>query len=148
MIAAAAAVGAEGAPAFAADDWNPRLPWNPFDDLGVASGDPTAESVLIWTRLCLHAAAEDGLGGMPFALYAARYDVSTSADFNKGGIVASGSVGTVEALGYSMRVRVTGLQPDTAFVGTPRSSTGKAPQRCRESGEWPNAIGTNRRCRG
>src|SRR5688500_15618268 len=41
-----------------------RLPSDPFG-LGVASGDPAASSVVLWTRLALDPLAADGLGAMP-----------------------------------------------------------------------------------
>ncbi|HEY1175067.1 MAG TPA: PhoD-like phosphatase N-terminal domain-containing protein, partial [Phytomonospora sp.] len=39
-------------------------PADPFT-LGVASGDPTPDGVVLWTRLAVEPFAEDGLGGMP-----------------------------------------------------------------------------------
>src|SRR5688500_5355331 len=44
----------------------PALPGDPFG-LGVASGDPAADSVVLWARLAPNPLAEDGLGGMPAA---------------------------------------------------------------------------------
>ncbi|MPZ82342.1 MAG: hypothetical protein GEV28_18860 [Actinophytocola sp.] len=41
-----------------------HLPSDPFT-LGVASGDPCSESVVLWTRLALEPLTEDGLGGCP-----------------------------------------------------------------------------------
>ncbi len=41
--------------------------WLPDDQyaLGIASGDPRHEGVVLWTRLAPDPLAEDGLGGMP-----------------------------------------------------------------------------------
>ncbi len=33
--------------------------------LGVASGDPAPDGVVLWTRLAANPLAEDGMGGMP-----------------------------------------------------------------------------------
>ena len=42
----------------------PRFSDYPFS-LGVASGDPLPDGVVLWTRLAPEALAEDGRGGMP-----------------------------------------------------------------------------------
>lgn len=49
----------EAQSAFAA----PALKGDPFT-LGVASGDPTSDGVVLWTRLAPEPFAQDGLGGM------------------------------------------------------------------------------------
>lgn len=49
----------EAQSAFAA----PTLKGDPFT-LGVASGDPTSDGVVLWTRLAPDPFAQDGLGGM------------------------------------------------------------------------------------
>ena len=41
-----------------------KLAKDPFT-LGVASGDPTADSLVLWTRLAPALGAADGMGGMP-----------------------------------------------------------------------------------
>ena len=43
--------------------WTPSFPSNPFT-LGVASGDPDSDSVVLWSRLAPEPLAADGFGGM------------------------------------------------------------------------------------
>ena len=52
--------GASASPRWAA----PRFPADPFR-LGVASGDPHPDGVVLWTRLAPDPLAVDGRGGMP-----------------------------------------------------------------------------------
>lgn len=43
---------------------NPRFGENPFS-LGVASGEPLPDGVVLWTKLAPEPTALDGRGGMP-----------------------------------------------------------------------------------
>jgi len=56
----------------------PSLPGNPFT-LGVASGDPDGESVILWTRL-----APDRLngGGMPDQAVTVRWEIGSSPSYS------------------------------------------------------------------
>lgn len=87
----------------------PAVPGAPFT-LGVASGDPTATSVVLWTRL-----APDPLagGGMPPADVAVSWEVATDAGFAD--VVRSGTAPAVAALGHSVHAEVGGLSPDTWY---------------------------------
>ena len=58
--------------------------------LGVASGEPDAGSVVLWTRLAPSPLNADGLGGMGSGDVTVDWQVSTNDRFT--GIVASGSV--------------------------------------------------------
>jgi alkaline phosphatase D len=58
--------------------------------LGVASGEPDAGSVVLWTRLAPSPLNADGQGGMADADVAVDWQVSTSSTF--GSLVASGTV--------------------------------------------------------
>ena len=81
---------------------------------GVASGDPLADRVIIWTR-----ATPDV--DMPVTL---RWEVSSDAAFSR--IAASGSVSTGMDRDYTIKVDVTGLQPGSVyyyrFIGGAESS--------------------------
>jgi alkaline phosphatase D len=76
-----------------------ELPADPFT-LGVASGDPDATSVVLWTRL-----APDPLngGGMPDDDIPVTWEVSQSADF---AISTSGVVNAAAARGHSVHATV------------------------------------------
>lgn len=83
----------------------PKFNKNPFT-LGVASGDPEANGVVIWTRL-----ATDPLdgGGVRNAPVNVRWEVSTDEAF--GNVVRKGSALAMPQLGHSVHVEVDGLEP-------------------------------------
>ena len=78
---------------------------NPFT-IGVASGDPLADSVILWTRLLPD-------HPMPDADVALDWEIATDTAMSV--IVASGSATAIAALGHSVHVDVTGLEPDTEY---------------------------------
>ena len=82
------------------------LPADPFT-LGVASGDPLEDSVILWTRLVPE--GED-LGEEPVAV---AWEIA--ADEQIDDVVASGTVVAAADLGHSVHVDATGLDPDTDY---------------------------------
>ena len=98
-----------GATALAAPTRRAPLPTDPFT-LGVASGDPSADGFVLWTRL-----APDPLsgGGMPPEPVAVAWEVAGDDAFSD--IVASGSVNAIEDLAHSVHVVVGGLVPDSPY---------------------------------
>src|SRR5262247_2520469 len=78
---------------------------DPFS-LGVASGDPFPDSVVLWTRL-----APDPLngGGMPQSAVTVRWEVAEDEQMKK--IVQRGSESASPELGHSVHVEVRGLKP-------------------------------------
>ncbi len=98
QLAAYAAFGATGC-ARAADTAYPF-------SLGVASGSPLPDAVILWTRILadpLHVAAT-----APIA-YAVRWEVAEDEAFKV--IAARGSASAIPALAHSVHVDVTGLKP-------------------------------------
>ncbi len=85
----------------------PRLADDPFT-LGVASGDPTANSAMIWTRLVPKLYEPDG--GLDGVKVVVGWEVAEDEQFAK--IVKRGRYTTVPELGNSAHVDVTGLEPD------------------------------------
>ncbi len=77
----------------------------PFS-LGVASGAPLPDSVILWTRIL-----SDPLGGAPTApvALAVRWEVAHDQAFTR--IAARGSATATPALGHSVHVDVKGLAP-------------------------------------
>ena len=78
----------------------------PFS-LGVASGSPLPDAVVIWTRILhdpLNAAA------MPPLAYSVRWEMAEDERFSH--IVAKGMAGAAPELAHSVHVDVTGLRPD------------------------------------
>jgi len=82
---------------------------DPFT-LGIASGDPTPDGVVLWTRL-----APDPLngGGMKDASVAVRWRVATDRAMTN--VVRSGKAVAIPALAHSVHVEVTGLEPDRVY---------------------------------
>jgi alkaline phosphatase D len=82
---------------------------DPFQ-LGVASGDPTSDSVVLWTRLAI-----DPLngGGMPSEAIEVRWEVAADDSFQT--IVQSGVELATPQLGHSVHVELAGLKPDSWY---------------------------------
>ncbi|QVJ00054.1 alkaline phosphatase D family protein [Nocardiopsis eucommiae] len=107
----AAALGTSlGSPAALAATSVPRNPAisDPFT-LGVASGDPLHNGVVLWTRLAPDPLAEDGLGGMPNSAVEVEWQVSHDENF--GTLAASGSVETGPEQAHSVHVELERLRP-------------------------------------
>ncbi|MER5435069.1 alkaline phosphatase D family protein [Streptomyces sp. NPDC002588] len=113
LTAGAAVVGA----AAAAQLWLPTaasaaqtpLPDGVFS-LGVASGDPLYDGVVLWTRL-----APDPLhgGGMPEETVSVQWEISTDAKFGKS--VRRGTAQARPEYGHSVHVDVRGLLPGRVY---------------------------------
>ena len=78
---------------------------------GVASGDPRPSSVVIWTRVTPTSASKPGSGVGPDVTV--RWQVSTNSRFTR--IVRSGDVRTGPARDHTIKVDVTGLEPNTTY---------------------------------
>lgn len=125
------AVASQGLPALA----KPRFADYPFK-LGVASGDPLPDGVVLWTRL-----APDPLygGGMPLRNVVVRWQVALDENMKK--VVQRGTVLATPALAHSVHVDVRGLEPDRWYwyqfqVGSEDSPIG----RTRTTGTFNHAI--------
>jgi len=84
------------------------LAGDPFT-LGVASGDPTPQSVILWTRLAPLPLLG---GGMPDEGFDVRWEVSTD-EFET--VASSGSAPAVPGLAHSIHADAAGLEPDTWY---------------------------------
>ncbi len=80
---------------------------NPFT-LGVASGDPTSDSVILWTRCPNGSETFDFPLGVPLA-----WEIATDTEFTKDH-QAENVTATPED-GFSVHVEVKGLKPDTLY---------------------------------
>jgi alkaline phosphatase D len=83
----------------------PRFESDPFG-LGVASGDPLHDRVVLWTMLV----AEEGVGDEDVDV---DWEVATDEQMSE--VVASGTGRAVAALGHSVHVDASGLEPDTEY---------------------------------
>ncbi|MDQ3680909.1 MAG: alkaline phosphatase D family protein [Actinomycetota bacterium] len=90
----------------------PFFSGDPFS-LGVASGDPLPDGVVLWTRLAPDPLAEDGSGGLPPETYGVRWEVAEDEGFAK--VVRRGAVEAGPELGHSVHVEVGGLQPGREY---------------------------------
>jgi alkaline phosphatase D len=81
--------------------------------LGVASGDPHPDGVVLWTRLAPDPLALDGRGGMPHHPVTVRWQVAHDERFRK--VVKQGQRMAVPELGHSVHVEVHGLEPEREY---------------------------------
>lgn len=104
-----------------------RLPPNPFA-LGVASGSPRHDGVVLWTRLSGPRGFFGGLEPLDAPDVPVRWEVAEDERFAR--IVRSGQTLAAAALGHSVHVEVEGLAPDRWYfyrflAGDARSPTGR-----------------------
>lgn len=83
----------------------PTFPEYPFA-LGVASGDPLPDGVVLWTRLAPYPLLG---GGMPRRDAVVSWEVASDEGFNT--IVRSGTALATPELAHSVHVEVGGLEP-------------------------------------
>ncbi|MBB6174514.1 alkaline phosphatase D [Nocardiopsis mwathae] len=88
------------------------LPDYPFT-LGVASGDPTPDGVVLWTRLAPDPLADDGRGGMPARDLPVEYEVATDDRFRD--VVRRGTAVATPDLAHSVHPEVRGLEPGRVY---------------------------------
>src|SRR5262245_1986975 len=84
-----------------------RVRWTERRDVfgeGVASGDPAADSVLLWTRVSVG----DALPAVPLTV-----EVAEDAAFER--VVATASTRALAAADHTCRVLVAGLKPATTY---------------------------------
>jgi alkaline phosphatase D len=88
----------------------PSLPAQMFA-LGVASGDPRPDSVILWTRLVNDPLADGG--GVPDQPLPVRWEVAADDSFED--VVASGDAVAEPAFAHAVHVDASGLEPDTVY---------------------------------
>ncbi len=81
---------------------------DPFT-LGVASGEPQPDGVVIWTRLAVDPLADDGSGGIAPRDVTVSWQVAEDERFHR--VVRAGAVRTGPDLGHSVHVDVDRLRP-------------------------------------
>lgn len=95
---------------------------DPFS-LGVASGDPTPRSVVLWTKLA--PTPEDPDGGMPAEMVSVDWEIAEDDQMKK--IVAKGSELATPQLGHSIHATVRGLKPDRWYWYRFRTGDAESP---------------------
>lgn len=81
--------------------------------LGVASGDPAPDGVVLWTRLAIDPLAPDGKGGMPDQRIPVQYQVASDESFRN--VVRAGVAFASPELGHSVHPEVHGLLPGRTY---------------------------------
>ncbi len=104
-----------------------RLSGDPFG-LGVASGDPRADSVILWTRLAPTPLSEGDRSGMPDDPVDVIWEIATDDRFTS--VVGRGVATAEPDAGHSVHVEAAGLDPATDHhyrfrVGDWTSRTGR-----------------------
>ena len=89
---------------------SPRFPTNPFT-LGVASGDPDANSVVLWTRLAPRPL--EPRGGMPSDAVAVDWEIAEDDKMQR--VVRRGTADALSAEGHSLHVIAEGLAPNRPY---------------------------------
>ena len=80
---------------------------DPFG-LGVASGDPTSDGVVLWTRLAPDPLAPDGRGGMGWDPVSVEYEVADDESFRR--VVTRGTALATRELAHSVHPEIRGLE--------------------------------------
>ncbi|UGQ11848.1 alkaline phosphatase D family protein [Yinghuangia sp. ASG 101] len=81
--------------------------------LGVASGEPTADGVVLWTRLAPSPLNADGLGGMADTPVTVEWQVAEDPSFTRP--ATSGTATAVRASAHTVHVEVAGLRPGREY---------------------------------
>jgi alkaline phosphatase D len=91
-------------------EWGDPPPATTLFTLGVASGDPTSNSVVIWTRLAPDPLNGGGMGTSPVEVL---WEVATDPGMQT--VVRNGAVTANPASGHAVAVTVDGLYPDSWY---------------------------------
>ena len=106
----------------------PRIPSTSTRDpftLGVASGDPSSDGMVLWTRLAPDPLAADGLGGMPARVVPVEWEVARDERFTV--VEQRGTVDAAPEAAHSVHVETTGLAPGREYFYRFRASGAVSP---------------------
>lgn len=81
--------------------------------LGVASGEPSPDGVVLWTRLATDPLAPDGLGGLGGRRSDVEWELAADEGFRR--VLRRGVESTGPELGHAVHVELTGLDPGTEY---------------------------------
>ncbi|MFC5266694.1 alkaline phosphatase D family protein [Kribbella qitaiheensis] len=112
-ISALQAGPASGSPMPVSTSTGPTHPLSDPFTLGVASGDPDYQSVVLWTRLALDPLAADGMGGMPSRRYQVQWQVALDPHMRK--VIRAGVVSAGPESAHAVHVEVGGLLPGREY---------------------------------
>ncbi len=103
---------------------SPGRPSDPFT-LGVASGEPSASGVVLWTRLAPDPLAEDGLGGMGQGPISVDWELASDALFRN--VERRGTETAVRESAHSVHVELDGLAPGREYFYRFRTGSDESP---------------------
>ena len=113
LIVSAAATGAGATlPGTAGAAADRPLRADPFKQ-GVASGDPSPDGVVLWTRLAVEPLADDGLGGMPARAVPVTWELAADERFRH--VVRRGAAVARPASAHAVHVELSGLGAGREF---------------------------------
>ncbi len=110
---------------------------DPFT-LGVASGEPTADGVVIWTRLAPSPLADDGLGGMPAGAVDVEWEVATDDRFIR--VAQRGIATAAPELAHSVHVELTGLRSGAHYFYRFRAAGHVSPTGRTRTAQAPGSL--------
>ncbi|WP_304113676.1 alkaline phosphatase [Mycolicibacterium bacteremicum] len=119
------------------------LPRDPFT-LGVASGDPGPDGVVLWTRLAIDPLAGDGLGGMPARAVDIEWEVAADDAFRR--IERRGTVTAVPESAHSVRVELQGLRPGADYFYRFRAEGHLSPAGRTRTAPAPDSVAAMTMC--
>ncbi|TDD04067.1 alkaline phosphatase D family protein, partial [Nonomuraea diastatica] len=90
-----------------------RAPLSDPFQLGVASGEPTHDGVVLWTRLAMDPIALDGLGGMPSRPVPVQWQLAKDENFKH--VVRHGVETARPDAAHSVHVELDGLDPGAEY---------------------------------
>lgn len=93
--------------------------------MGVASGEPLPDGVVLWTRLAPDPLAPDGLGGMAQHPVTVEYEVAHDEQFQQ--VVARGTAVATRELAHSVHPEVRGLEPNRWYFYRFRAGSAISP---------------------
>jgi alkaline phosphatase D len=132
-LAALAAI--QPRPARAQSPAVPAFARDPFA-LGVASGEPAPDGVVIWTRLAPDPLAP--MGGMPHAALAVDWEVAEDERFAR--VAARGTALARPELGFALHVEVAGLAPARPYWYRFRAGAAESPVGRTRTAPAPDAM--------
>ena len=115
---------------------------DPFT-LGVASGEPTPDGVVLWTRLAPEPYAPDGRGGMPDRDVDVEWELAADPGFRR--VVRRGREKATARLGHSVHVELAGLQAGREYwyrFRVPGPTAHVSPAGLTRTAPAPNTWGT------
>jgi alkaline phosphatase D len=110
---------------------------DPFT-LGVASGDPAPDGVVIWTRLAPNPLADDGLGGMPDRPVDVQWQIAVDEHFRD--VQQRGVSTAVPETAHSVHVDLTGLRPGRDYFYRVRAAGHLSPAGRTRTAPEPTAL--------